>query len=204
MAERWSSLPWRCRSCRPGGSGESEEGAFVWLPLSQLPPGGRELWSGRKIPLPFPFPNSDCAVPAAEMRTARTGVLSAAGRGEGGNESQLPFLVRLLLCAGDYRAPRLCAGFPLGRASAPSGLIPLPPPAFIRPAPGPVLAVCRPLLFEFRRRTEGAFVDVSRSSSPRRPLLAGRDVRVGGPEGVPLCLCLPGTPLHCSTLLSSV
>lgn len=74
------------------------------------------------------------------------------------------------------RPPPLHPCFLLRRASAPTGLIPLPSPAFIRPAPGPVLAVSASLLFEFRLRTEGAFVDVPRSS-PRGPFLAGRDVR---------------------------
>lgn len=86
-------------------------------------------------------------------------------------------------CALGITAPPASAPlcFPLRRASAPTGLIPLPSPAFIRPAPspGPVLAVSGPLLFEFRLRTEGAFVDVRRSS-PRRPLLVELDV----PEGV--------------------
>lgn len=132
------------------------------------------------------------------MLTARTEPSPPQGAGEG-EWRPGPLLPPPLIVHRDYRAPRLCARFPLRRASAPSGLIPSPPPAFIRPAPGPVLAVSGPLLFEFRLRTEGAFVDVLRSS-PRRPFLAGRDVpELGAPR-----LSLPALFAWCSTSMVKV
>lgn len=187
-AERWSVLPWHRRRRRPGGSGEYQEGAFVWLPLWRLlSAGGRSCGQDGKSPPPLSFPRTqDCAVP--ETRDADGEVWSPprCGRVSGGMEAGF---ASSSYCALGITAPRASpAASPLRRACAPTGLIPLPPlAAFIRPAPGPVLAVSRPLLFEFRFRTEGAFVDVLRSS-PRRPLLAGETFGEVGGELSPSCL----------------
>lgn len=138
-----------------------------------LPAGGRELWSGWKPPLPSPSPNSGLRGPRhREMQTARSAALAAVDAGKPGMEARSASSSH---CAPGITAPRASA--PLLPTStglrphwfdsfASAGLLSSVPP------PGPVLAVSRPLLFEFRFRTEGAFVDVPRSS-PRRPLPAG-------------------------------
>lgn len=135
----------------------------------------------------------DCEVPAAETPAAMIGEGCVAHVG------QVLFFV---LCTTDYRALLLC--FPLRLASAPTDLNPLLLPAFIRPAPDPVLSVSGPLLFEFRLATDGVFVDVPWGSL-FRPLLAGRCVREGvEADLVCACLCLLGALLPSERLLSLV
>lgn len=71
VAERRPSLPWRRRGRRPAGAGRTRTEPLCGRRgggcCRQLPAGGRELWSGRNVPLlfPFPFPNSGCAAPQA-------------------------------------------------------------------------------------------------------------------------------------------
>ena len=126
-----------------------------------------------KSPLLFPSPNSGLRGPRdQEMQTGRSGALPAVGEGKRGIEARF---ASSSYCALGITAPRASAPLLL----TPTGLRPHWFDSFASasllssvPPPGPVLAVSRPLLFEFRFRTEGAFVDVLRSS-PRRPLLAG-------------------------------
>lgn len=66
-AERWSALPWHRRRRRPGGSGEYQEGAFVWRPLWRLlsaaPGWGKGVVVRMETPPPLSFP---------ELGTARS------------------------------------------------------------------------------------------------------------------------------------
>lgn len=168
----------------PGGSGEYEEGAFVWLPLWRLlsaAPGwgkGVVVWAENPPPLSFPElglrgPRGRGDVDGENWRPLRPGE-----RVTGELEARSPSSSSSHCALGITAPPASALLFP-----TPTGLRPLwfdsfAFPAFIRPAPGPVLAVCGPLLFEFRLGTEGAFVDVRRSG-PCRPGRAGREVGMG-------------------------
>lgn len=128
------------------------------LALSPLPPGREQRVRGRRLcvaaaaaapawgegvvvraesPPPLSFPELGLRGPEGGDAAGESWRPLRRGARVRGDAGRVPFL--LGLCAGDYRAPRIRAWFPLGRASAPSGLIPLPPLRFhpSRPRPGP-------------------------------------------------------------------
>lgn len=129
----------------PGGSWEYEGRSLCVAAVVAAAVGGSRLGEGScglggKSPLPFPSPNSGCAVPeAAEMPTARKGALPAAGReGKGRSEARPPAPTSSYCALGLPRPPPLRVSAPLRRASAPSGLMPLLPcfpPSRPRPRP---------------------------------------------------------------------
>lgn len=119
-----------------------------------LPAGGRELWSGRKIPPPLPLP---------ELGTARSPQLRCRARAwERVRGEWRPAPLPLLIVHWGLRCSAPLFPTPTG----------LRPPWFesfafacfyaSRPRPGlrPRLGCRGPLLFEFRLATEGVFVDV--------------------------------------------
>lgn len=184
-------------------AGADNERAFVWPPLwrccPQLQAGGRELWSGRKIPLPFPSPKSGLR---GLSRCSLRGLKRARSEWRPGPLPPL-FIVRWGITVPGASAPLLsiltglrphwfdCLAFPCVHPSW--------------PRPGPFRSssalVSGPLLLDFRLTTEGPLLTF-RGAVPTDPFLPGEAFRVLGggavlAKVVPSSFFLLGAPLPC-------
>lgn len=154
----------------------------------RLPAGGRELWSGRKIPPPLPFPELGLRGPRGrgDADGEKGSPPGRRERGEGAIGGPAPGSHLLLLCPGITAPPaaaRLC--------STPTGLRPLGFDAF-----APLLSSVPP---PAPSSPSAGLCCSSFASGLKGPLLmvgeAGPEVGVGGAQLVPSCLCLLGAPL---------